>query len=229
MQQQERAFCEVLDAAAEYTKIQQQLCANLRAGHFQLARARYAVAPGSIGSASYSSTMQATAQVVVSNADSNPFQLQDRRDIASSSSSRWSMQNVSEQKTSDSLSTSKPLEAEDSTSNMQAEAHPDASADCQLNLATQLDMTDQYSSSAISELAAKFGTAHIDRLSPVCTNAAPKDPLKWFGFMVSPHLRQSQADFREAVTLLVGLANAQHKIHTSLNVMRSCQGVHEAC
>ncbi|KAL3154206.1 hypothetical protein ABBQ32_013715 [Trebouxia sp. C0010 RCD-2024] len=228
MQQQEHAFCEVLDAAAEYVKVQEQLCANLRAGHFQLARARYAVARGSIGSASYSSTMQATAQVVVSNADSNPFQLQDRRNIASSSSSPWSMQNVSEQKARDSSSTSKAFEAEDSTSTMQAEANPDASADSQSGLATQFDMTDQYSSNAISELAAKFGTAQIDRPSPVCTNAAPKDPLKWFGFMVSPHLRQSQADFREAVTLLVGLANAQYKIHASLNVMRSCQGMHEA-
>ena len=222
MQQQEDAFCKVLDAAAEYVKLQEQLCSNLRTGHFQLARARYAGAPGSIGSASYSSTMQATAQVLVSDTASNPFQLQDRHAIASSSRSPYSVQNGSEQRILDSPSTSKAVEAEDSTSTMQPEANLDASADSQSGLSTQLDVTDEYSSNAISELAAKFGTAHIDRPSRVSTNAAPKDPLKWFGFMASPHLRQSQADFREAVTLLVQLANAQHRINTSLNVMRSC-------
>lgn len=222
MQQQEDAFCEVLNAAAEYIKVQGQLCANLRTGHLQIAKARYATAPGSIGSASYSSTMQATTQVVVSHTENSPFQLQHRHIIATSCSPD-SMHSGSVNIAVDSPAARKAVEAAGSTTSM-AEANTDTSADSQSDLSTQLDVTDQYSSSAISELAAKFGTARIDRPSPVSASAAPKDPLKWFGFMVSPHLRQSQADFREAVALLIELANAQHKIHTSLIVVRNCQG-----
>ena len=229
MQQQEDAFCKVLDAAAEYVRIREQLGANLKTGHLQLAKARYAMGPSSIGSANYSSIMQATSQVLVSHADINPFQPTGRPEIAGSSSSPGSSPKGSNKKTVDSSppSTSRAVEAHDGTSTMQADAGLDAIAEAQSSHSGELDGKNQYSSDAISELAAKFGTTHVDRHNPTYKSAAPKDPLKWFGFMVSPHLRQSQADFKDAVPLLVELANAQHRIHSALNVITHCQLIHE--
>lgn len=228
MQHQEHAFCQAMDAAAEYINLQEQLGATLRKGHLQLARARYAMGPGSVGSANYSSTMQATSQVHVSSADLNPFQVTERPHTFKPPNSLGSVRNDSHEKAVDSSvpSTSKANEAQDSTSTMQPEANADASTASQSSHSRELDVTNQYSSDAISELAAKFGTKHVDRPSPVSENAVPKDPLKWFGFMVSPHLKQSQADFKEAVTLLIDLANAQHRIHVALNVLTHCQDAH---
>lgn len=224
MQQQEDAFCLVLDAAADYVQLQEQLGAKLKQGHLQLARARYAMGPGSVGAANYSSAMQATSKVPVSPATGNPFQLGGRPHTASSMSNSGSMRQDSHEQAVDSLapSTTNTEDAQDSTSNMQAEARPEASTDSQSSHSKELHVNDQYSSDAISELAAKFGTTRIDRQSPVKI-AAPKNPLNWFGFMVSPHLRQSQADFKEAVTLLIDLANAQHRVQTALKVLRHPQ------
>ncbi|KAK7481425.1 hypothetical protein BaRGS_00027381 [Batillaria attramentaria] len=39
-----------------------------------------------------------------------------------------------------------------------------------------------------------------------------KDPLRLFGVLVSPHLRQSQASFRQAVDTTVHIANLKHKL-----------------
>ena len=222
MQQQEHAFCQALDAATEYVNLQEQLSANLRKGHLQLARARYAMGPGSVGSANYISAMQATFQVHISPADTNPFQSTGRPHSPSSSSSLGSVRNDSHEKAvgSSEPSTSNAAEAQDSTSTMQAEANLNASTSAQSSHSKEADVNDQYSSDAISELAAKFGTTRVDRQSPVSESAVPKDPLKWFGFMVSPHLRHSQTDFKEAVTLLVDLANAQHRIHAALKVLQ---------
>ena len=230
MQHEEQAFCQAMDAAAEYVNLQEQLGANLKKGHFQLARARYAMGPGSVGSANYSSAMQATSQVHISPADTNPFQLTGRLHTPSSPNRLGSVRNDSHDKAVDSseLSTSNAHAAQDSTSTMQAEAKLDPSAKSQSVHSEELDATDHYSSDAISELAAKFGTSRIDRQSPVSENAVPKDPLKWFGFMVSPHLRQSQADFKEAVALLMDLANTQHRIHAALKVLSHQQDTHVA-
>ena len=214
-----------MDAAAEYVNLQEQLGANLRNGHLKLARARYAMGPGSVGSAKYSSAMQATSQVHISPADINPFQLTGRPHTPSSPKKMGSVRNDSHEKAVDNseLSTSNVAEAQDTTSTVQAEANLDASTQSQSLHSKELGATDHYSSDAISELAAKFGTSRIDRQSPVSENAVPKDPLKWFGFMVSPHLRQSQADFKEAVALLVDLANAHHRIHAALKVLKHQQ------
>lgn len=232
MQQQEDAFCLVLDAAADYVQLQAQLGAKLKQGHLQLAKARYAMGPGSVGSANYSSAMQATCKVPVSPANSNPFQLGGRSHTASSLSNPDGMSQDSNEQAADSWAPSTRMEdatpatriedAEDNASNTQAEARPDASTDSQSSHSKGLHVNDEYSSDAISELAAKFGTTCIDSQSPV-KRAAPKNPLNWFGFMVSPHLRQSQADFKEAVTLLIDLANAQHRIHTASKVLRHHQ------
>ena len=214
-----------MDAAAEYVNLQEQLGVNLRKGHLQLARARYAMGPGSVGSANYSSAMQANSQVHISSADTNPFQFAGRPNTSSSRSSLGSVRNDSRKKAVDSSapSTSKADETQNSTTTMQAEACPDASTGSLSSYSKELDVTDQYSSDAISELAAKFGSTRVDWQSPVSENAVPKDPLKWFGFMVSPHLRQSQVDFKAAVALLVDLANAQHKIHAALKVLTQHQ------
>ena len=230
MQEQEHAFCQALDAATEYVNLQEQLGAILRKGHLQLARARYAMGPGSVGSANYNSAMQATFQVHISPADTNPFKLTGRPHIPRSSSSLGSVPNDSHEKAvgRSEPSTSSAAEAQDSTSTTQAEANLNASTSSLSSHSKELDVNDQYSSDAISELAAKFGTTCVDRQSPVSESGIPKDPLKWFGFMVSPHLRQAQADFKEAVKLLIDLANAQHRIHAALKVLKHHQDTHVA-
>jgi len=41
-------------------------------------------------------------------------------------------------------------------------------------------------------------------------NPVQKDPLLWFGVLVSPHLRQAQKDFQKALDLIVEITNVTH-------------------
>ena len=83
----------------------------------------------------------------------------------------------------------------------------------------------EFSSSLIADLASRYagtglsdGGSHPDRSAE---QGQPQQqqkpsPLQWFGVMVSPHLRQTAADFTAAVTAVEKLAAAQQKLCTLL-------------
>ena len=226
MSEKEWAFCEVLDGAAHYVKVRQQLDQSLKAGHLKLARARYAMGPGSISSANYSSVMQAKTMLTGPQAGGHPFQLTGASCAGSSCPSICpgaEPRVTAREPTEGSSSTGD--QAQGSTLTMQAETKLSTTAASAPGQASELNTADTYSSDAISQLAAKFDAAHVDSASSADKAVASQDPLKWFGFMVSPHLRQAQADFTKAVALLVDVANAQHRIATSLKALTDSQHV----
>lgn len=45
-----------------------------------------------------------------------------------------------------------------------------------------------------------------------CKKAGPKDPIHLFGYLVSPHLRHSQACFEQATEISVEIANLKNKL-----------------
>lgn len=220
MSEQERAFCEVLDGATDYVKVRQQLDQSLKAGHLKLARARYAMGPGSIGSANYTSVMQAKTTLAAPQAGGRPFQLADDSCTGSACSSTCAgAERLATAHEATEGSPSTGSQTQDSTLSMHTETKLSTNAASAPNFSNELNTADTYSSDAISQLAAKFDAAHVDSASSAHKSVASQDPLNWFGFMVSPHLRQAQADFTKAIALLIDVANAQHRMVTSLKTL----------
>ena len=219
LQEREKAFCALLDAAAEYLKMRQQLDQLLKAGHLNIARARYAMGPGVIGQTSYSSDMQATLRAETALTDQQPFRLTQQG--TSALAAQVMQHSYGDQQQSEGQANQDATPAKDESQHL-------AQADGQGRTAgaeqVQQEAASEYSSNAIAELAAKFDNTHVNNAQSGRTNQT-SDPLKWFGFMVPPPLRQAQVDFRTAATLSVQLANIQHKMHSCLSSMdaRDCQ------
>jgi len=218
MQQAEEAFCTLLDAVAEYLQLREQLDQLLKAGHLKVAKARYAMGPGSVGQTHYSSSMQATMLINVEPASDVTFQSA-RQGSHAQQAGRPQMQEEAD--------ASLPSTAESFALDLADKSHRikpnnvQESADTAQSAKKQA--TSQYSSNAISELAAKFDTAHVDSVSSRPASTAQSDPLKWFGFMVSPHLRQAQADFNQAAQMSIQLGSAYHKMSVCLNSLDQCK------
>lgn len=216
LQQDEEAFCGLLDAVADYLKLREQLDQLLKAGHLKIAKARYAMGPGSVGQTHYSSSMQATTLVDIQAWSGRAFQL-----TGQGSQEQPSCEASDEPcsaRTQTDVQANPSGERENLADNCQNDHHH-GSVDRGQFLEPQ--SVSEYSSNAISELAAKFGTAHVDSASTSVRNAAHHDPLKWFGFMVSPHLRQAQTDFSKAAQLSILLGKAYHKMSACLSVLEA--------
>lgn len=225
MQQAEEAFCTLLDAVAEYLQLREQLDQLLKAGHLKVAKARYAMGPGSAGQTHYSSSMQATMLVNVEPASDVTFR--SARQGSHAQTSSGPSHKAGRPQKQEEADASLPSTAESSALDPADKLHSvkpnnlQESADTAQSAKKQA--TSQYSSNAISELAAKFDTAHVDSVTSRSASTAQSDPLKWFGFMVSPHLRQAQADFNQAAQMSFQLGNAYHKMSLGLNSLDQCK------
>lgn len=213
MQKQEDAFCALLDAASEYLKIRGQLDQLLKAGHLNIARARYALGPGAVGQAAYSSHMQASMRTDVALRNGEPFHIAQHSSSAKFAQPSQSSSAKGDPVGSQASKTAGPeiCASVDSATSTEWVANSAAKQPAQ-------QPASEYSSSAIAELAAKFDTSHLDSTRSNGTKPA-SDPLKWFGFMAPQPLRQAQADFKKAARLSVQLANVQYKISTSLSTL----------
>jgi len=216
MQQHEEAFCSLLDAVSDYLNLREQLDQLLKAGHLKIARARYAMGPGSVGQTHYSSSMQATAIVDIVSESDQAFQLMRKRSKAQSPAEA-SQRSTTPQHQEDRLTvhSSSGADAALDTSDDPQTAHTEQSLG--------RETPSEYSSTAISELAAKFDKAHVETATSSYKSSAQSDPLKWFGFMVSPHLRQAQTDFVKAAELSVQLASVQYRMAVSVNSLKECE------
>ena len=213
LQEQEDAFCGLLDAAAEYLKLRDQLDQLLKAGHLNIARARYAMSPGAIGQTSYSSDMQATLRAETAITDPQPFRLT-QQGLSEVSARVMQRCHDDEQKGDGQAS----QDATPATSERRHHAKAGVQGTAAGTEQVQSETASEYSSNAIAELAAKFDKTHVTSAQSGRVHQV-SDPLRWFGFMVPPPLRQAQVDFRTAAILSIQLANIQHKIYSSLNIM----------
>ena len=225
MQQAEETFCTLLDAVAEYLQLREQLDQLLKAGHLKVAKARYAMGPGSVGQTHYNSSMQATMRINVEPASDVTFQSARQGSHAQTSSAPLHQAGrPQEQEEADALlpstAESSALDPADKSYSIKANNVHESADTVQ---SAEKQATSQYSSNAISELAAKFDTAHVDSVSSRPASAAQSDPLKWFGFMVSPHLRQAQTDFNQAAQMSIQLGSAYHKMSVCLNSLDQCK------
>merc|ERR1712243_191490 len=58
----------------------------------------------------------------------------------------------------------------------------------------------------------------VSEISP--TKLKTKDPIKWFGVLSPPSLRQSQTSFKSAIELAIDCANIQSEIQGVINRMK---------
>jgi len=57
----------------------------------------------------------------------------------------------------------------------------------------------------------KYGSGDVDD-DEQNSGGIQRDPLLWFGVLVSPHLRQSQKDFQKALGMIVEIANVTQQL-----------------
>jgi hypothetical protein len=55
------------------------------------------------------------------------------------------------------------------------------------------------------------------------TTVTKEEPLRWFGSMVAPQLREAQRDFKAALQLVLQLANSKHQL---VKALEEIQGKH---
>ncbi|DBB06633.1 hypothetical protein WJX77_006342 [Trebouxia sp. C0004] len=219
MQQADEIFCTLLDAVAEYLELREKLDQLLKAGHLKVAKARYAMGPGSVGQTHYSSSMQATMLVNVEPASDVTFQ--PARLGSHAQTSFGPLHQAGRPQKQEEADALLPSTAESSALDPADKSYSIKPTNVQS--ADTAQAASQYSSNAISELAAKFDTAHVDSVSSRPASIAQSDPLKWFGFMVSPYLRQAQADFNQAAQMSIQMGSAYHKMSVCLNSLNQCK------
>ena len=226
-EQKEHLFCELMDALEASLQLRAELDQSLKAGHLSITKARYAMGPSSITQANYGSVMQAgTYLKQCQNGDTDePFSLTRRLGRAVQSASDLQEQRDDNFQALDGQPSFHPISTnaqQSSESHHQAaqqetsmqNSHPVAEQNAAQSQAGTA--RSEYSSSAIADLAAKFGSGHIDDFRAAQQPIPNTDPLKWFGYMVSPYLRQAQLSFAQATETAIKLANTQHQIITAM-------------
>lgn len=237
-EQKEHAFCELMDALEASLQLRAELDQSLKAGHLSITKARYAMGPSSIGQANYGSVMQAgTYLEQFQNGDTDePFTLTRRLGWAVPSASNLQEQRDNNFQDLDVQPSFHPISAnaqQSSTSHHQAAQQETRGMQNSQPVAEQNAAQSQagtvpseYSSSVIADLAAKFGSGHIDDSRAAQQPIPNTDPLKWFGYMVSPYLRQAQSSFAQATEAAIKLANTQHQIITAMSELNQVSRDH---
>lgn len=230
MQQREEVFCKLMDAIEASLSVRAELDQALKAGHLNVARARYAMGPSSISQANYPSVIRPGIILLhASNAsDDHPFNLAGSLESSKPEPYGSSTSNKQGEKV---VSTPAPSASSDSSSQASALSEQGRAAldeaDAQQLEAVAADaqgmhrrkdhQASEYSSSTISDLASKFDSSYTNTATSVQEVAPVTNPLRWFGYMVSPYLRQAQIHFAHAADTTVSLANMQYQITAALN------------
>lgn len=187
-QQQEReaVFVNILTKLEEYFSLKAQLGDQLKQGHFQLAQAKYAAAPGSIGQASYSGHLDPLISVTSSyNDDSDSLY---PRFIANEATAASSSKHVSSK--------------EHSSAQAEACDHQSTKAEDSGEIHNDCSPPDQGAEETSSAHKSKRGAT----LQP------QQALLKMFGYLTPPTLRQAQASFSAQVPAILQLANLHQEL-----------------
>ena len=221
-EQKERVFCVLMDALEASLQLRAELDQALKAGHLSITKARYAMGPNSICQANYGSVMQAGTYLERLQKDDTTRSLTLIRRLGSAVQSAPDLQEPLShdcQGLNGQLSVHPVGATAQRPSTPQHQAAQQETTTHNSQPAVELDAAQPqavtapsvYSSRAIADLAARFESGHIDD-TPAAQPATNTDPLKWFGYMVSPYLRQAQSSFAQATEAAVQLANTQRQI-----------------
>eukprot|EP00884_Botryococcus_braunii_P011296 jgi/Botrbrau1/20167/Bobra.0173s0065.1 len=163
----------------------------MKQGFLNLARARYSMGPTKVCAAQLPSKMTASCRLEVCQEEGLPF-----RNIVASG---------------------KPGRASHQPSNVLSSSHTDKGEITSAGVTEngRLSHSSGYSS-LIDDLARKFDCQELAD-DEECSKGTKDDPLRWFGSMVSPQLREAQRDFKAALQLLLHLANNKHHLVKALD------------
>ena len=221
LQHHEHVFCVLMDALEACLQLRAQLDQTLKAGHLNITKARYAMGASSISPANYKSMMQAVTylrKTQIQSTVDQPFTLACRlgATLQTSSESIQAADAFNRSLSNGDITSSTSGQQQPETPEATAQSC-ESSAEQSTAQTKQQTASSEYSSTAIADLAAKFDSTHVDDATSAQHCSTTVDPLKWFGYMVSPHLRQAQSCFTQAAETAVQLANTQHQIMTAMN------------
>ena len=211
-----------MDALEACLQLRAQLDQTLKAGHLNITKARYAMGASSISPANYKSTMQAVTylqQTQIQSTVDQPFTLACRlgKSLQTSTESIKAADALNRSLSNGDSTTSPSRQQQPGTQAENKAQSCESSAEQSTAQAKQQTASSEYSSTAIADLAAKFDSSHVDDATSAQRCTTTVDPLKWFGYMVSPYLRQAQSCFTQAAETAVQLADTQHQIITAMN------------
>ena len=204
---EEERLCALLDAVDQYLRLQADLEAALREGFLDLARARYSMGSHNVGAAQYPARMMASAGVAHSG---ELFQACVPRRAEKGASPHVPRP----QHESASLPDQRTVDSNGARVASSQDLLANASWDPPSGAAAHASTTEDI----ISELARKFAS------TPVISDEEPGMPpkskdhtLRWFGGMVSPHLRASREKFEASLQVVIALANASLAVQKHLS------------
>ena len=200
-------MCALLDAVDQYLRLQADLEAALREGFLGLARARYSMGSHNVGAAQYPARMKASAGVAHSG---EVFQAC----VPTRTENKASPPTPRPQHESNSLPHQRAVDSDGARVASGQHLPADASWDLPGGAAAHASTTEDI----ISELARKFASTPV--ISDEEAGMPPKSKdhtLRWFGGMVSPHLRASREKFEASLQVVIALANASLAVQKHLS------------
>lgn len=206
----EATFVEVLDTAQAYLELQQQLSQQLKQGLFDLARAKYSMGP--IGQAQYDSEMQATSLATVQAAQGE--------NGCSRQGQRYRFKPCDGPR---------PREAAAQQGEEGVAGSSDDEEGCEEDFAflrRLREEADEVGGSCAHGAAAASSTGKGGRLAGRRHGA---EPLHWFGVLVPPALKDSQASFRQALETVIKLANAAEQLRHGTSAGPGGTSVEQGC
>lgn len=236
LREQEHVFCLLMDALDASLHLRAQLDQALKAGYLNIAKARYAMGPSSISQANYGSAMKAATylQKTEIKLTGQPFNIacllgkvvQTRCEVSTMQHGPMNATDAQKLPGPDLSSTgSTPTRQQSAVEDENDMQHDQPSTTQDRSRLQNGAAPSEYSSNAIADLAAKFDSHHMDDAKSAQQCNAVTDPLRWFGYMVSPYLRQAQSCFVQAAEAAVQLASAQHQVITAMSELQQLRKI----
>ncbi|KAI9039143.1 uncharacterized protein KD926_009892 [Aspergillus affinis] len=199
-----------LDLLDQHQKLQTQLASRISSGFFSLAQANYTCPPGRrYGADYYDERMKATRRVALQSPldPTNDATVTDREDPTGKDESKT-------------IFTIEPVTNE--SSETLSETKPDDSP----KEAPDTNVEDSESTESPGETDADSTAA--PKPEPVKKKPCSSDPIRWFGVLVSPHLRNAQKSFTDVlespVPQLTSTAFEMRALESEINRVRSMLG-----
>lgn len=224
----EQAFISMLQHAERYLELHEAARLSLKRGWFNMARARHSMGLHQVSAAMYSSHMEAQARVL-------PSPSADRAGQTSVGSADGDMTTAA---SSDQSTATAAFFLEADASSAHADMLASAAAAPEGGMRNAAVGANAESGNGTSEAAAHVeglshqlqhlplggssisgGSVTADSSGELCLASGDTGgAMRMFGATPSPHLRQSQADFAEALRQLVAVANQQRELSRACGI-----------
>jgi hypothetical protein len=196
---QDKQFWSVMQCMEAYLEAQDELAAALKAGLFDIAKAKYSLGPGSLGQQCYPGDMHAAATVQLQQPDAQPDSLYDTFQLCQQLQHRHLKPAAQAQQRQHAEAADKSAEKQQQQQGLQDDS---------------LQQQDTHDSTA----------QHADNGHSSSSSGHKSDPVHWFSALPPAPLKSAQGSFQTALQCAVAAANKVQELRQLLQDLQDSCG-----